>query len=392
MKKRVLNACFGFSLLFASQISAYHGEDNDPFSIDAYTIWLAPQKVNCKEFDMNNDGRVHHRFHRRDGCNDFDHHDRDRDRIHDFDHHDKHKFHPCQTGLDGTKVTFGEAHIGLTYHYLCSGCCEEYLLGGGYTYTRLQWRENPFFEQQNYNTANVDLGFWWGCICDWDFRGFARIYLDTDSPNPDQYMYFDFTLWGRLQHRENLGINVGALIFTGMKVNRGYPIFGIDWQPTDFLEINLVYPTDMSIVFHLNDSFSASVGGRLIYSRHRVQEQDRFDDFNSCNFSAPFIDYSHASQYFSNGLPFIIPVLSDFPPENFPMYLNPRSFARAVWEYRAWGIEGALDYDCGNVNINVFAGYSFWNKLTIGAHSFNHKQTFKLEPTPYLGAEFLIRF
>ncbi len=389
MKKRVFKACFGFSLLLASQISAYHGEDNDPFSIDAYAIGLASQKITSDPYtdeDCGRDRRRHHDRH---------HNDIGLDEHDNFRHHDK--FHRrdrdrCDHSFIGNKVTFGEAHVGLTYHYLCSGCCEEYLIGGGYTYTRLQWRENPFFDQQNYNTANLDLGFWWGCICDWDFRGFTRIYLDTDEPNPSHYMWFDFTLWGRLQHRKNLGINVGALIFTGMNVNRGYPIFGIDWQPTDFLEINLVYPTDMSIVFHLSDSFSASVGGRFIYSRHRVEKQDRFDDFDPCSdFSAPFFNSSHETQYFSNGCPFVVPLLSDMPPD-FPMYLNPHWFARAVWEYRAWGIEGALDYDCGNVNLYVYAGYSFWNRLTIGAHSFNHKQTFKLDPTPYAGAEFLIRF
>lgn len=387
MKRVAFKIFAGFSLLLGSQLSAYHGEDRDPFSIDAYGIALANQKISG---DSSCCGKKHHRRH---------HHDENpRGFEYEFDHRAgrrHNRFNDDCSGLQaltGSTVQFGEAHIGLTYHYLCSGCCEEYLIGGGYTYTRLQFPANPFFDQQNYNTATADLGFYWGCICDWEIRGLTRFNLDTDEPNPSHYLWFDFTLWGRLQHKKNIGINVGALIFTGMNVNRGYPIFGIDWRPSEMFEINLVYPTNMSLAWYITPAFKASVGGRLIYSRHRIRQQDKFKHFNTCDSSSEFFDESHAHQYFSNGDPFIVPIYKNFPPKNFPMYLNPRWFARAVWEYRAWGIEGALDYTCGIVNLNVHAGWSFWNRLTIGSDSFNHKQTFKLDPTPYVGANFLIRF
>lgn len=378
--KRTLHTCLGIGMLLCGSLTAYHGEDMNPFEVESYGIIVADQEITRHTGEDSTHHRRHSRHHKR-------HHGSDNGDF-SFDNGDS-SSDSSGFGHDkftGAKVEFGEAHIGLRYYYFCSGCCEAYMIGGGYTYTRLRWDNNPFFKQRNYSTATLDLGARLGCICDWEIDNFVRTSLDTESPN-DHYIFFDILSWARLKHRPNLGINVGALIFTGMKVNRFYPIFGIDWRPTPNLQINMVYPLKMNITYTFDNNLFLAVGGRLIYSRHRVREQDKYEDFNREG-----IDKSHAFQYFGDeAMP--VPLVPNFPPDNFPVFLNPRNFARAIWEYRAYGIEGMIGYNCAdNINVKVFGGWSFMSHLTIGAHGFNHKQTYNLKASPYIGAEFLLRF
>lgn len=344
--KRILQTCLGTGILLCNALSAYHGEDMDPFEIESYGYLVADQPITKSSGSWNQDH------------------------------------------FNGTNVQFGEAHAGLRYHYICSGCCEEFLIGLGYTYTHLRWDPNPFFHQQKYENVNLDLGAKIGCICDWDILGFLRSYMDMGSPN-DHYFKFDGMVWGRLNHRPNLGINLGGLLFTGMSVNRFYPIFGIDWEPFPGLELNMVFPTNMNITYELTRYFSVAVAGKLLYSRQRVRRQDKYEDFNPANFTG--VDNSNVTQYF--GPPEVPQQILNFPPNNFNPFLNPHDFGRALWEYRAWGIEGVVEFNCDDTfNITVFAGWSFQNKLTIAAHSFNHKQTYELQNAPYGGFEFNLRF
>lgn len=347
--KRSLQTIFGLCIFACGTLSAYHGEDNDPFEFNAYAYAIADQNV----------------------------------------HYQSGNYFPANS-LVGSNVQFGECHAGVDYHYLCSGCCEEYLLGFGYTYSRLHFKDNPYFKQDNFNAATMDLGAKWGCLCDWDLNFFWRLYLDTDSPNVSHYIWNDLVAWGRLKHRENLGLHLGTLIFTGMKINRMYPIFGFDWRPSEFLKVNAVFPVDMNITYMFCESFSAGIGARLIYSRHRVMKQDKYEDFNPYQLDQG-LEQSNAFENFDFG-DLEVPTNTPFPPAKFPNYLDPRNFARALWEYRAWGIEASIAYHCGLMEGHIYGGWSFNNHLTIGAHGWNHKQTFRLKAAPYIGADFMFRF
>lgn len=373
--KNSLIKLLGASLLLVSSAYAYHGEDKDPFSIQmwGYMVDDAEVKVNKDPFRAE-------RILLEERARILDPHGRPLEVSDSFSS-------SSETGRrlrgSGSKMQFGEAHLNLDYTFSCNtGCCENYIMGVGYTYTRMHWSLNPIFTQSDFNALNVDLGATFGCICDWTVRVFTRTYLDTDSPNPSHYLWWDLMVWGRLKHKENIGIHLGLLDYTGMKVNRMYPILGIDWRPIPELQLNMVFPTNMSAVWAFNDQFRVSFGGRLLYSRYRIREVDTLEDLSSSFLNG---ESSSANSF---------PIPRPFPKiPHFLVLLGPDEYARAVWEYRAVGLQVSADYDCGGYFlVNLHVGWAWDAHLTIGAHSFNHKLTYHMRSAPYAGAQVNFRF
>lgn len=212
-----------------------------------------------------------------------------------------------------------------------------------YVMTRLGWDGNPYFGKKLFNTGSVTL---FGCtnrLANWDWKGFATANADFQHLGIGDYLNFDLLLWGRYRYSSGVGMHVGVLGFTGMHINRVYPIVGVDWQINPRWKLSLVYPVNVSVLYTLNCNWSVGAAGRYFFSRHRAGNKNRFP--------------------------------------------------RAIFFYRAIGAEAFIDFQCDSCfTANLHAGCAFDAKLTLANQHYSHRKTYSIDPAPYAGCELSYNF
>jgi len=245
---------------------------------------------------------------------------------------------------DHRKFQYAEvfADAGMIFYY--NECKKEGLgLTLEYSLVDFDFKTNPFFKQQYFHTGTLSLGGFTERFKRWTIKAQAAANVDTHTWNFNEYLTLDFLLWGRYQLCKNIGFHTGFLIATGMKIDRVYPIVGIDWQATKKLKINLVYPVDVSAVYQFNCNWSVSAAGRLIFSRHRASEHTW------------------------------VP--------------------KSLFVYQTAGGELGLNYDSKKwINANIHAGYTFSGRVTLADRHYHHKEHFRVDPSAYVGGEVELKF
>ncbi len=119
---------------------------------------------------------------------------------------------------------------------------------------------------------------------------------------------------GEYDYSKNIGVHVGFLGWTGLKIDKILPILGFDWTFCEKWTLNAVFPVNVSLVYAYNDKLSFAAAGRFFWNRHRIEK--------------------HA-------------LLSE-----------------GIWEYRNSGAELAVNYALKNfAALNLHAGYTFGGML-----------------------------
>jgi hypothetical protein len=235
----------------------------------------------------------------------------------------------------------GTTQASCVFYY--NPCYQEGLAGTvGYTYTMVDWNRNPFFHQKHFNQATFGIAAFTHRLCDWLWRSQVSINMNTDHFN-FSYSTYDLLLWGRWDYREDIGLHIGLLAFTGIRIDRVYPILGFDWQYSCNLKFNVIFPLDISAVYTFNDSWSVAVAGRPFFSRYRLGR--------------------HAHPH------------------------------KGVFEYTNGGVELALNYQYNEwLHANVHVGDAFGGRLKV-ANSRNHNsKRFRFNSAGYIGGEVDISF
>lgn len=249
-----------------------------------------------------------------------------------------------ESALRGEHLAFriGRIHLGtLCYHN--PRCKEGVSVGLAYTQTYLRWNQNPYFNQRYFDTASFNVSGFSHRLQEWYWRGNVSFNFDTDHFDPEEYLTYDLLLWGRYTYCKNFGLHVGFYAITGMKVDRVYPILGVDWLYRKNIRINLVFPVDINATWEINKCWTTGAAIRFFESRHRVGE--------------------HAE---------------------LPM---------AVWVYRVWGAEYFLTYNLSEfIHLNVHGGYTFGGKLKIANKHYDDGHHFKTKPAPYIGATIVMAY
>jgi len=213
----------------------------------------------------------------------------------------------------------------------------------GYQAIKLDWNENPYFSQTEFRTADLSIGAFTEHCCDWRWVGEASINIETDHPNFNEYSFYDLLLWGRYTYCEHIGIHVGMVVQTGMRIDQVYPVIGVDWQIDEKWKLNLIYPLNVSLVYQMSKCWSVALAARAFYERHRVG--------------------SHA---------------------NLP---------RALVIYENTGGELAINYDCDRwLSVNVHAGYTTGGIYKVANQDYRHRHRFKFDGAAYAGGELALRF
>ncbi|MFQ5728930.1 MAG: hypothetical protein ACE5GN_01030 [Waddliaceae bacterium] len=231
----------------------------------------------------------------------------------------------------------GRARLGSILWYN-SSCEEGVAMSLAYMKTHLEWKENPYFDQENYETVSLSLSGFSDRLPDWLWKADLTASLDTDPGDLEKYLCWDLLLWGRYDYCEDFGLHMGFYAITGMKIDRVYPILGIDWHCWRKLSLNLVFPLDISAMWEFNDNWVAGAALRFFESRHRVG--------------------------------------------------NNENLTRALWDYRTTGAEFTVDYNCTDyIHANFHIGYTLGGKLKIADRDNDDPHHFKFKSSPYIGGE-----
>ena len=233
------------------------------------------------------------------------------------------------------------AKINLVFYYnklFKEGAYAEF----AYNSTYLNWNQNPFFSEKWFNTAQGTLGFFTERIRDWEWLVNGTINIDTDRINLEFYTTYNMLLWGRHAYCNNVGLHIGLLAQTGMKIDHVYPVLGADWNINPSWKVNLIFPLNISLLYTVEKNWTVGIAGRLFDSRHRVHKHE--------------------------------------------------PLSRGIWTYRATGAELATTYATGSVIANLHLGYLFGGTLKIANRHYEHKRRFDFNSSGYIGGELSARF
>lgn len=241
---------------------------------------------------------------------------------------------------DTVQFAEGQVDLGLIFYY-CPRFKEGLGVTIGYERTLLRWENNPWFNQDRFNTAHLSINGFSKRLDRWFWRGQLDINIDTDHWQ-SSYMFYNLLLWGRYECCNNIGFHIGFIAQTGMQMDRVYPILGLDWQISRRWKLNLVFPVNVSLEYMITPRWSVAIAGRTFDSRHRVSNK-----------------------------------------EPHPKYLV---------RYQNVGGELAIKYDDTVVSANIHAGYTLGGDVRIANPHNHHPHHYKLDPSAYTGAEVVVRF
>lgn len=243
-----------------------------------------------------------------------------------------------------TKIQYAivDAEAALVFYY--NPCYKEGLvLNAGYVWDRIDWKPNPYFRENTFNTFVTAISAFSERATDWTWKSQVRMNLQLDHFNWNHNLTLDLVLWGRYQTTETIGLNFGFLAYTGMKIDRIIPILGFDWQPNEKWKINAIFPIDISATYKFDDRWSVEINSRFLEIRHRFSKHD--------------------------------PV------------------PHGLIEYRNAGFELGLNYDIGQtLQTNIHAGYLIGGLVNISNKHNNHNKRFNFDSAPYAGGEISVNF
>lgn len=151
---------------------------------------------------------------------------------------------------------------------------EAYAAAVSYTFAKIKWDQNPFFKQQDFNVITAALRMYSNRFCDWIWKGELGVNMDISNFNWSQYVNYDFTMWGRYGYRENVGLNIGVIVQTGMKIDKVYPIIGFDWEISKKWTLNAIFPVNISLQYQYTSDWKIAAAMRFFDVRYRVDKDE----------------------------------------------------------------------------------------------------------------------
>lgn len=290
-----LNAAFEDSISTEELIKPEDVSRQDPFTIQAYYDYIGYSKMEKKEFDC-------------------------------------------------TKIRYNQLNVaGRMVFYYNPRCQEGAMIRGGYTRDQIYWFDNPYFDQVNFNTADLSLIFFSHRLCNWLWTGQVSAGYDTDRNSLGKATAWDFLLWGRYSRSDCFGVHVGFLAQTGMRIDHVYPILGFDLKLRGPWRLSVVYPVNISLFYDIDCNWSAGIAARFFNSRHRLSGADLTPD--------------------------------------------------GLVTYKATGAEFRMNYQLANrVTANIHAGGTFGGQLKVANSEYRNKKHFDFKPAGYVGGEFEFSF
>lgn len=245
----------------------------------------------------------------------------------------------CKCPLHNIEFAMAELDGSMVFYY--NECCKEGLLATlAYTYTRIKWK-NPYFIQNHFDTVSFAIGGFTERAQDWVWKGEVRLNADVDYFRFSENLFWNIILGGRYAFSPCFGFTMGFIALTGMRIDRLYPILGIDWTINESWKLNLIYPTNISLIYTLNKQWSFDLLVRSFDERHRVGKGKE------------------------------------------------RNWNRGTIEYRATGAELGVNYKTCNEKIqaNFHVGEILGGRLRVSKRHHNDIKRRTFKTAPYIGGE-----
>lgn len=241
------------------------------------------------------------------------------------------------------EVLFSEAdaELGMIVYY-APAYQEGLRLALAFTTTYLHWEQNPWFEQDLFNIATLNIVGFTGRLDKWFWRASLGINVDTDIWQLD-YTSYDILLWGRYDLYESIKMHLGFWAETGINLNRIWPIIGAEWQISKKWKLNLIYPVNIALEYTLLKNWSLALAGRNFNTRFRSHE-----------------------------------------PEHHT--------AKSLVRYENIGAEFMVKYEGVGITANIHAGITLGGKYRLADRRNHHPYNLHIDPSGYVGAEIDVSF
>lgn len=242
----------------------------------------------------------------------------------------------------GDKIHYAEseAELGMVFYY-CPTYTEGARVAVAFSPTYLKWHQNPWFDQDHFNTVSFSFVGFSKRIDRWFWRTQLTANFDAEKWS-GKYTSYDLLFWGRYAYCENIGIHFGFFVETGLRMDRVYPVIGFDWQITRKWKLSLVYPVNISLLYALSPKWSIGAAGRLFNSRFRVHHSD----------------YSH----------------------------------KPLVRYTNVGAEFIVKYETDLMTANLHAGSTLGGDFRVASRKNNHARHYHIDPSAYVGGEIEVKF
>lgn len=213
----------------------------------------------------------------------------------------------------------------------------------GYNRTNIHWKQNVFFEQSIFNTATLAINAQTSRMCNWNWKGKLAWNMDIDHFDIEEYSTWDCFIWGRNNYTNNVGLHIGIIALTGMKIDHVYPIIGFDWILSERWKLNAVFPVDMAVIYVADPNWSFNLRFRAFQTRNRTGKHEEH--------------------------------------------------SKALVQYFNTGLELGADYGLGDsIQANIHVGETLGGRLRISNKQNKHPRRFKFKPSPYIGATIMVRY
>lgn len=126
----------------------------------------------------------------------------------------------------------------------------------GYYYERLHLDNNPFYTGSNYQNGVASIAWITNSVKDWTWiLSFANS-VDATTWNWGQTGVYYGYMWGRYAFHKSVGVHIGWYGYVGVKNDYVLPILGFDYRIAKRLQLNVIFPVDLSLTYYATDHFS----------------------------------------------------------------------------------------------------------------------------------------
>lgn len=208
----------------------------------------------------------------------------------------------------------------------------------GYDYLRLDWKDNPRFNESDFHNLVGSLAWLSTSTNKWRWILNGGFTVDTKTFNFVDYAVYYGLMWGRYQFRDNVGIHVGAFAYYGIKNGYALPILGADWWISRKWKLTAVFPVDVSLSYQIAQNWSTDI------------------------------------TYSSFGGPYRLPRRA---------HHGHGRYHHAIFEVYATGADWNLECNYNVLKAGIGVGYNFGGWLFIRSSNNHHGKYFKYDSAPY---------
>lgn len=256
--------------------------------------------------------------------------------------------------LDVQKAEFRKSDLHQQYLHYKQGnaaiaythACNPYwglIFGAGYVGTEVKWNRNPYFKETHFSYVDLNLGAYTNAMPCWTWALTGSMFVDTAVLDLRDYALYQGILYGKYDFLPCLDLNAGFILEVGLNKAKIWPILGFEFAPTARLEINVVYPLDVSIDYSVYSWLDLAIAARFLRDRHR--------------------------------------------------FLETEPVPKGVYEYTTEGVEfEAIISPLERLAITVFAGHSFPGDLKITNHNNHAIKHAKFQGSFYSGISAIFAF